>query len=573
MKNRFRPNKGARLALTVLAAGLWAGAGHAVEPLSDAPIRWHESDRAPIPRPAERDPSLAKDFYESSISRPFTRHLDPDPLSLKIGGIFGGEHARPALNVNALDEVPSSSWFTNRIGIFPMTPEEVRRGPGETGPDRSAPWTVVGGKAEGVTPGLQIKDATGARFLLKFDPPGYEGMTIAAGAISVALFHAAGYNVPEDVVVDFERADLVLGEDVEIEIEGVERAMTEADIDTLLGRVKQFQEGEWRGLASRFLSGRPVGPFDYKGRRKDDPNDRVDHEDRRELRGLRMMAAWVNHFDTKQDNTLDMFIAGEDGNGYVRHNLIDFASTLGSGGRGPVRMFGNEYAIDFANITGRTMALGLYENEWRRLERPDGLDEVGYLPYENFDPMAFKPQQPNTAFSQLTRRDGYWAAKIISSFQDAHVDAAVSRGRYRNPAAAEYIATALKGRRDALVRYWFDRVPPLEFFALEGTRLSFHDIGKERGYYSRVNDITKYRVRVAAVDSERDPERWSDWWLLPHPAVDLNTETLAVALQDVSMEERPFLAVELQVTRNEEWSRSVVAYFSRSQDRIVAVDR
>ena len=32
-------------------------------------------------------------------------------------------------NVNALDEVPDSSWFTNRLGRRPMTTEEIARGP------------------------------------------------------------------------------------------------------------------------------------------------------------------------------------------------------------------------------------------------------------------------------------------------------------------------------------------------------------------------------------------------------------------------------------------------------------
>ena len=34
-----------------------------------------------------------------------------------------------AKNVNTIDEVPDSSWFTNRIGTRALTADEVMRGP------------------------------------------------------------------------------------------------------------------------------------------------------------------------------------------------------------------------------------------------------------------------------------------------------------------------------------------------------------------------------------------------------------------------------------------------------------
>src|SRR5688572_32161161 len=36
-----------------------------------------------------------------------------------------------AVNVNSVDEVPDSSWFTNRIGRMSMTLDEIARGPNQ----------------------------------------------------------------------------------------------------------------------------------------------------------------------------------------------------------------------------------------------------------------------------------------------------------------------------------------------------------------------------------------------------------------------------------------------------------
>jgi hypothetical protein len=383
--------------------------------------------------------------------------------------------------------------------------------------------------------------------------------------------HSAGYNVPVDMVVEFERSGIVVGGEVEYQLpSGETRLMNEADLDTLLARVKKTPEGKWRGLASRFLSGRPVGPFDWKGRRRDDPNDHLDHQDHRELRGLRMFSAWLNHFDTKQGNTLDMYV-GEDSSGYVSHHLIDFASSLGAGGRGPSRILGSEYGLDLTAVAGRTLALGLHEDPWRSLERPDGLSEVGYFQAAGFHPMKFKPQQPNTAFANMTHRDGYWAAKILSAFTDEHIEAAVARGRYRNPDAHRYVVQTLIERRDIIVKYWFDRIPPLDFVWRDGFRVRYRDLGVDRGIYRDV--VTRYRIRCAAVNAERDAAEWSDWTSGNTAETDLSSESIANLLGEASRTSYPFIAVECQLDRGDGWSSSVVAYFARTGANLVAVER
>jgi hypothetical protein len=184
------------------------------EPLRNAPVVWYDDDRRGIPEPEERDPSLLWDGPQSSIVRPLDRFFTPSRIGRQIGAWFGGsDHVRPADNVNTLDEVPNSSWFTNRIGLFPMTPDEVARGAGGgTGPDLRGSWVIVSAKTQGVTPGFNIRDARGDVWVIKFDPPEWPNMASAAGVISNRLFHALGYFVPDDVITFFTRDRVVLGE-------------------------------------------------------------------------------------------------------------------------------------------------------------------------------------------------------------------------------------------------------------------------------------------------------------------------------------------------------------------------
>lgn len=537
----------------------------------DGDIRWYEDDRRSIAKPAERDPHIVTDFYQATFVRPAGRFLNPGRLARRVGGLFGGEHSQQAANVNALDEVLNSTWFTNRIALFPMRPEDVARGAGGNGPDRSAKWRVVQLKSAGQSAGFQIEDATGQRYLFKFDPPNFPSSATAAGAISAAILHAAGYNVPEDRVVEFGRGDLEFDPERTFSLDGGEpRKMTSADLDRLLERLPRRDSSTWRAISSRFLAGAPLGPFDYRGRRKDDANDRINHEDRRELRGLRMIAAWLNHYDTKKLNTLDMYVE-EGGSRFVKHHLIDLASTLGAGATGPYPFAGFENGIDFPAMFGRALSFGLHEDTWRRLERPENLREIGYFESEPFDPIEFKPLLPNSAFANMTTRDGYWAAKIISAFRDRHLEAVVAIGDYENPEATAYMIRTLAERRDRIARYWFDRTPPLDFFSRQGSVVRFQDLGVERDLYPGSETI--YRVRGAASTADRSTGQWSEWHEVSSGAVALDSEPLSRVLDDVNLLTHPYVALEFRVDRGLGWSRPVRVFVSRTEDRVAAVER
>ena len=543
------------IALTVVALTVRAD-----EPLRDAPVLWHADEfRTLREEPAERQPSVEWDYFNDAVSAPIQRFFDPTLSVRRVGRWFGGAGATAAQNVNLLDEVPNGAWFENRLGLFDLSPEELQRGPRGEGPDASEPWTIVRAKTEGVTPGFTIRDRQGDLFLIKFDPPGFPSASTAGGVISQRILHAAGYHVPDDNIVHFRAEDLELADGVSIrEIDGKERAMTLDDVHALLENAPRRADGRIRAIASRFLPGKPLGPFPYEGRRPDDVNDRIRHEHRRELRGLAVFAAWIHHFDTKQSNTLDMLVeAGE--NRFIRHYLIDFASTLGTGASGPAPRFGWEYTLDPKAVVRRTLQLGLTEDDWRRVRRDPSLPELGYFDVEHFDPRGYAPLQSNPAFVLLTPRDGYWAAKIISAFRDEHLEAFVAQAQYEDPRAAEAMLKTLAGRRDRLVRSWFDQMPPLDFFQLRAGRLIAQDLGLARGYY---DEPTRYRTRRRQVDAERNGGDWSPWTESAGPQFDLTNLP----------PHGQFVLVQWQLDRGRGWSKTVEVATAPS-GRIVEVRR
>ena len=112
-----------------------------------------------------------------------------------------------AVNVNTIDEVPDSSWFTNRSRL---TVDDYVRGPNTSGGPAPGAWTVVSGKSDGITPGFTVRDSAGTTWFIKFDPPSNPEMATGAEIIATKLFWAAGYHVPENYLAVLDPATLTV---------------------------------------------------------------------------------------------------------------------------------------------------------------------------------------------------------------------------------------------------------------------------------------------------------------------------------------------------------------------------
>jgi len=408
-----------------------------------------------IAEPKSRSVSYYYDgVYQTA--RPVARSLDPALLVRKISG-----KRREAANVDENDQVRlPSTWWQPRLGFRPVTVEQMLKGPGGHGGPAPGRWKVVKAKTQGVSPGFQIKDSEGTRFAIKFDPPGFPEMATGADVVTSYLYWAAGYNVPENVIVSFRRDDLEIGPGATYEdpVHG-KQPITPEFLDRLLARVSRRPDSSFRAVASRFLPGKPLGEWKYSGRRRDDPEDLIPHELRRELRGLWTINSWVHHDDCSARNTLDMWVT-EGGRSFVRHHLIDFSGCLGAASidKHSYRS-GTETLLDYGVAARSLVTLGLRPSRWESVVDPD-LPSVGFIESKAFDPAGWRPFLPNPAFDERTRGDIRWGARIVAAFTDEHIRAAVMQGRYSDPRAVDYLVKTLVERRDKIAGRWLSAPGP-----------------------------------------------------------------------------------------------------------------
>ncbi len=310
--------RASRLVLCCLIA---AGAGL----LTAAERRFFDDDPL-IREPESQDSSKAKeweiDLFIDLATNLFGRPGDSAP------------NVR-AKNINTVDEVPDSSWFTNRLLTRPVTPDDVARGPLTGSGPASGTWSLVSRKLAGVAPGFTMRDSRNELWFVSFDAARHPEAATSAIIVANRIFWTLGYWQVENYLVSVNPEQILISDKATFTpASGRERRMEQRDLDDVFKRAQRSADGSYRAVAARAVPGRPIGGFKYHGTRPDDPNDIVPHEHRRELRALKVFGAWTNLVDMKAGNTLDTVIT-ENGRSVVRHYLQDVGSTFGTGASGP----------------------------------------------------------------------------------------------------------------------------------------------------------------------------------------------------------------------------------------------
>ena len=304
-------------------------------------------------------------------------------------------------NINTIDEVPDSSWFTNRVGAVDVPVEQMVRGPNLGPPPAPEKWVLIRENSAGVSPGFTAKDAQGQVWFISFDPPGNPEGATASVVIASKIFWALGYNQVESFITTVDPKRVEIDPTATIRRpSGARTPLTRDDLAAVLERAAPNADGTYRAVAARSLSGKVLGGFRYGGTRPDGPNDIVPHEHRRELRALRVFGAWTNLTDLEAGNTLDVLVT-ESGHSVVRHYLQDVGSTFG-------------------------MANGF--QEWS--PGWDYFYEAG-------------------------------AARRVHAFSDDEIRAIVHTGQFSDPAAERYLASMLIMRRDKIAQSYLPAITPV----------------------------------------------------------------------------------------------------------------
>ena len=427
---------------------------------------------------------------EIALSDMFDRfaHIFADP---------GDPEPTEALNVNTLDETPDSSWFTNRHGAERRSIAALRRGPDTgDGPDTRSPWRVFRSKVGGLTPGFQIIDGRGDRYIIKFDPVAIPELSSAAEIIGTKLFHAIGYNTPDDV---------------------------------------------------------------------------IPHEHRRELRGLRVFAAWTNHDDTRAHNTQDSRVE-QGGRRFIRHYLIDFGSAFGSGSvdlQLPNLSF--HYWLDLDEVKKNALSFGLRTPAYRKVEWPSFPEyaAVGRWESASYDPRGWRNDYPNPAFVRMTDRDAFWAARIIMRFTPDELRAIVETGQFSDPRHTEYFLEVLIERQRKTAREYLNRMNPLDEFEVTDGRLRFANLAERHGF---AEPGSTYRVQWSIYDNGADRRQ-----PIGAPGEQTRADLPLPQAPDVRPGSNRFLLAEIRTRHDDHprWNRSVGVYLRPAGDafEVVGLER
>jgi hypothetical protein len=449
-----------RLLIGGAAAWVWLAA-----PAATISPRFYQDD--PIVRdPESQDASRAQSYDIKSLYE-MTHNL-----FVTAGYKASGVRAK---NINTIDEVPDSNWFTNRIGTTAVGTDEIARGPNRGAAPDPSHWVLTRYKTEGAHPGVTARDAAGETWFLQFDPASNPEGATAAVEVATKIFWALGYNQVETYLTTFDPQRAQIDPKATVHRpSGKKTAFKRDDLNAILERVARRPDGTYRVVAGRLLPGKILGGYRFAGTRPDDPNDVVPHEHRRELRALRVFGAWTNLTDLKAGNTLDTLIT-DNGRGSVKHYLQDVGSTFGMCNDLYEWDLSWEYFYEGPPTLRRLASFGFALSPWQTVKYVE-YPSIGKFEGDRFDPRTWRPQTPTEAYMEMRDDDAFWAARRIVAFTDAQIRAAVHTGEFSDPAAEKYLGDVLIKRRNKIAAVYLTAVNPVVAPRLDANhRLTFEN--------------------------------------------------------------------------------------------------
>jgi hypothetical protein len=467
-----------------------------------------DTDTRPVsvacrPEPSAKEPDRVRCAPAEYVS-PFVWDQVDNLVFAPVSRALSIEVTGEAANATSLDEVADSSWFDNRIGIAPLSTEQRALGactPADRLSDDVADgtWVVDHGKDNGSTLGFRIDVPGQGRYELKADDTGIPERASAASVIGAAIYNAAGFSTTCEQVVLIRRAQLKLQPGLtSTSNAGVVTPFDDKALDAVLASSTHIA-GRTRMQASKWLPGLALGPFRYVGVRADDPNDVIAHEDRRELRGSRLIAAWLNHWDSREQNSMDLWLATDakhtrSSPGYVRHYVLDTSDVIGGGvgSRAETLRLGQAYLVSLRDVMLDFVSLGAIERPWDRARPTPGREIFGVFSARDFDPEHWRGLYPNPAMVRMTERDAAWMARIIARFTADDIRGLAAAGELTDPRDTAYIANVLIARQHVILARYLTRLSPLADVHVAGGQLCAVDLARASGALPA--DQFRYRI-------------------------------------------------------------------------------
>jgi hypothetical protein len=512
----------------------------------------------PITRaPESQDASKAQEYeigslFEMTHNLFFTSQYKPTNLRAK--------------NINTIDEVPDSNWFTNRIGTAAISTDQIARGPNVGAPPDSSKWVLVREKTAGAHPGFTAKDAKGDTWFLEFDPPYFPEGATGAVAVATKIFWALGYNQVESFISTFDPKKAEIDPKATVKRPSGKRTrFTRDDMNVVLENVAKNADGSYRVIAGRLLPGKILGGFLYAGTRPDDPNDLVPHEHRRELRALRVFGAWTNLTDLKAANTLDT-LETVNGRSVVKHYLQDVGSTFGMCNDLYEWDLSYEHFYEGEPSLKRLFSFGFALSPWQTIKYVE-YPSIGKFEGDRFDPREWRPQTPTTAYMELRDDDAFWAARRVAAFSDELIRAAVHEGHYSDPNAEKYLGDVLIKRRNKIASIYLTAVNPVVSPGLDANgRLTFENAAVAAGVAS---GPATYRASWLRFDNATGETQ---------PIAETRSSTTSIdAPTGLPTGAGTFVAVDIAVDSagHPTWVRPVRTYFQRQAGgwKLVGLER
>jgi len=512
----------------------------------------------PITRaPESQDASKAQEYeigslFEMTHNLFFTSQYKPTNLRAK--------------NINTIDEVPDSNWFTNRIGTAAISTDQIARGPNVAAPPDPSKWVLVREKTAGAHPGFTAKDAKGDTWFLEFDPPYFPEGATGAVAVATKIFWALGYNQVESFISTFDPKKAEIDPKATVKRPSGKRTrFTRDDMNVVLENVAKNADGSYRVIAGRLLPGKILGGFLYAGTRPDDPNDLVPHEHRRELRALRVFGAWTNLTDLKAANTLDT-LETVNGRSVVKHYLQDVGSTFGMCNDLYEWDLSYEHFYEGEPSLKRLFSFGFALSPWQTIKYVE-YPSIGKFEGDRFDPREWRPQTPTTAYMELRDDDAFWAARRVAAFSDELIRAAVHEGHYSDPNAEKYLGDVLIKRRNKIASIYLTAVNPVVSPGLDANgRLTFENAAVAAGVAS---GPATYRASWLRFDNATGETQ---------PIAETRSSTTSIdAPTGLPTGAGTFVAVDIAVDSagHPTWVRPVRTYFQRQAGgwKLVGLER